>query len=309
MMRFPSNFVPAAFLLSITMAPLAWAQAPSPTPGLNALPEVEFSRLSQRDPNPLGEKALAIHPEQWKHGETEHFIYHFVDSFVVTPLSVEAEFHYRVVAKELQREPPIGDTKSHIYIFQQPADWQQFQKLGRLEPWTGGIHSQGSLFIVRNPAYKFSSNVLGHEIAHLILHRYYPDGIPCWLDEGFAQYVSKGARASYQRARNYISKAHSQAIGADNLIPLPALTAMTYPPSDRVETFYDESERLVRFLASTDKASFLAFLDAVARHQPVDSALVQSYNGKFLTLTALEEQFQEYATKEFGTSLQQAGGG
>src|SRR5207248_1036350 len=152
----------------------------SPTPGLNALPEVEFSRLSQRDPNPLGEKALAIHPEQWKHGETEHFIYHFVDGLVVTPLSVEAEFHYRVVAK-----------------------------------------------------------------------------------------------------------AHSQAIGADNLIPLPALTAMTYPPSDRVETFYDESERLVRFLASTDKASFLAFLDAVARHQPVDSALVQNYNGKFLTLMAL----------------------
>src|SRR5256885_17045367 len=95
----------------------------------SSLAEVEFSQLSQRDPNPLGENALAIHPEQWKHGETEHFIYHFVDGFVVTPLSVEAEFHYRVVAKELQREPPTGDTKSHIYVFQQPADWQQFQKL------------------------------------------------------------------------------------------------------------------------------------------------------------------------------------
>ncbi len=307
MMRLPSKFVPASLLLTIALAPLAFAQAPSP--GLNALPEVEFSHLSQRDPNPLGEKALAIHPEQWKHGETEHFIYHFVDSFVVTPLSVEAEFHYRVVAKELQREPPTGDTKSHIYIFQQPADWRQFQTIGKLEPWTGGIHSQGSLFILRDPAYKFSGNVLGHEIVHLVMHRYYPDGIPCWLDEGFAQYVSKGARASYQRARNYLSKAHSQAIAAENLIPLTALTAMTSPPSDRVETFYDESERLVRFLASTDKESFLTFLDAVARHQPIDSALVQSYNEKFPTLTALEEQFRQYATTEFGTSLQQAGGG
>jgi hypothetical protein len=308
-MRFPGKSLSVGFLFIIALAPVVLAQSPSPTPGLNALPEVEFSHLTQRDPNPLGEKALAIHPEQWRHGETEHFIYHFVDSFVVTPLSVEAEFHYRVVAKELQREPPTGDTKSHIYIFQQPADWQQFQKLGQLEPWTGGIHSQGSLFIVRNPAFKFSGNVLGHEIAHLILHRYYPDGIPCWLDEGFAQYVSKGAQASYQRARNYLSKSHSEAIAADKLIPLATLTGMTYPPSDRVETFYDESERLVRFLASTDKASFFTFLDAVARHQPIDSALVQSYNGKFLTLTALEEQFREYATKEFGTSLQQAGGG
>ena len=32
--------------------------------GLNSLPEVEFAQLSQRDPNPLGQKALAIHPDQ-----------------------------------------------------------------------------------------------------------------------------------------------------------------------------------------------------------------------------------------------------
>jgi hypothetical protein len=307
--RFSAESVSTLFLLASSLAPSAFSQTPTPTPGLNALPEVEFARLSQRDPNPLGQKALAIHPEQWKHGETEHFIYHFVDSFVVTPLAVEAEFHYRVVAKELRREQPAGDTKSHIYVFQQPADWQQFQASGKLESWTGGIHSQGSLFILRNPAYKFSGPVLGHEISHLVLHRFYPDGIPCWLDEGFAQYISKGARASYQRARNYNAKAHSQAIAADELIPLAKLIEMTYPPSDRVETFYDESERLVRFLAATDKANFLTFLDALARHQPFDSALAQSYSGKFPTSTELEEKFREYVTKEFGTSLQQAGGG
>jgi hypothetical protein len=308
-MRFRSTFLLASLLLATSMVRPVFAQSPSPTLGLNALPEVEFSRLSQRDPNPLGQKALAIHPEQWKHGETEHFIYHFADSFVVTPLSVEAEFHYRVVAKELQREQPAGDTKSHIYIFQRPADWQQFQSAGKLEPWTGGIQSQGSLFILRDPAYKFSGNVLGHEIAHLIIHRYYPDGIPCWLNEGFAQYVSKGARASYQRARNYNSRPHSQAVDEEKLIPLTELMAMTYPPSDRVETFYDESERLVRFLASTDKAKFLEFLDALGRHQPFESALFQSYGTKFITAASLEEKFREYASKEFGTSLQQAGGG
>ena len=32
--------------------------------GLNQLTEVELSQLSQRDPNPLAEKALAIHPDQ-----------------------------------------------------------------------------------------------------------------------------------------------------------------------------------------------------------------------------------------------------
>src|ERR1700732_2387858 len=238
------------FMLLFTMSILCLVTGNAQINQSSSLPEIEFSQLSQRDPNPLGEKALAIHPEQWKHGETEHFIYHFVHPYVATPVSVEAEFHYRVVAKELERDQPATDTKSHIYIFEQPQDWQQFQMFGQLEKWTGGIHSAGSLFVVRNPAYKFTNNSLGHEIVHLVLHRFYTDGIPCWLDEGFAQFISKDAHAAYERARGYIAKPHSEAIAPQELIPLAALVAMTHPPSDRVASFYDESERLVRFLAA-----------------------------------------------------------
>ena len=295
-----------SFLILISSFSLLAAES-EPVGGLNNLPEIEFSHLSQRDPNPLGEKALAIHPEQWKHGETDHFIYHFTDSYVATPISIEAEFHYRVIAKELERDQPAGDTKSHIYVFERPEEWHLFQTLGELEPWTGGIHSQGSLFIVRNPAYKFTDNSLGHEIAHLVLHRFYSDGIPCWLNEGFAQYVSKGAHASYQRARGYIAKPHSHAIAAQDLIPLATLVSMTHPPSDRVETFYDESERLVRFLASTDKSNFLALLDALGRHQPFENALLRIYARQFTSMAALEEKFREYAEKDLGSTLQQAG--
>jgi len=294
-----------AAIIAISIFPLAMAED-LPVVGLNSLSDVEFSQLSQRDPNPLGEKALAIHPEQWKHAETEHFIYHFVHSYVATPVSVEAEFHYRVIAKELERDQPPTDTKSHIYIFERPEEWQQFQVFGKLEPWSGGIHSAGSLFIQRNPAYKFSNNLLGHEIVHLVLHRFYTDGIPCWLDEGFAQYISKDAHAAYERARGYIAKPHSEAIAPPELIPLSALVAMTHAPSDRVASFYDESERLVRFLAATDKPSFLALLDALARHQPLETVLPRLYGGKFANITMLEEKFREYATNDFGTSLQQA---
>ncbi len=290
------------FAMSILFATSAVAQINESS----SLPEIEFSQLSQRDPNPLGEKALAIHPEQWKHAETDHFIYHFVHSYVATPVSVEAEFHYRVIAKELERDQPAGDVKSHIYIFERPEEWQQFQVFGNLEPWSGGIHSAGSLFIQRNPAYKFSNNLLGHEIVHLVLHRFYADGIPCWLNEGFAQFISKDAQASYQRARGYVSKPHSDAIAPQDLIPLSVLTAATHPFSDRVHIFYDESERLVRFLAATDKPAFLGLLDALARHQPFESALPRSYPGKFANTASLEEKFRDYASKDFGTSLQQA---
>ena len=292
----------AIFAISVSSAASAFAQINE----TSSLPEIEFSQLSQRDPNPLGEEALAIHPEQWKHAETEHFIYHFVHSYVATPVSVEAEFHYRVIAKELEREQPAGDIKSHIYIFERPEEWQEFQAFGKLEPWSGGIHSAGSLFVQRNPAYKFSNNLLGHEIVHLILHRFYTDGIPCWLDEGFAQFISKDAHASYERARGFAAKPHSEAIPSQDLIPLNILTAATHPPSDRVRIFYDESERLVRFLAATDKPSFLSLLDALARHQPLETVLPRLYSGRIGNIAALEEKFREYASKDFGTSLQQA---
>ena len=300
-MRFASALT---FAVMISMLP-AFAQDSEVT-GLSQLTEIEFSQLSQRDPNPLAEKALAIHPDQWKHAETEHFIYHFVHGYVATPVSVEAEFHYRVVAKELEREQLTTDIKSHIYIFERPEEWQQFQVFGHLEQWTGGIHSAGSLFIQRDPAYKFSNNSLGHEIVHLVLHRFYTDGIPCWLDEGLAQFISKDAHASYQRARGYLSKPHSDSIAPEELIPLATLVTMTYPPSEKVHTFYNESERLVRYLDTSDKPSFLKLLDALARHQPFETALAQFYPAQFSAVPALEEKFREYASKDFGTSLHQA---
>jgi len=129
--------------------------------GIGGLQEVELSALSQQDENPLGRVALALHPEDWKHAEGEHFIYHFVRSFVASRAAVEAEFNFRVVAKELERGELVTDRKSHLYIFDRPEDWQEFQKAGTLEQWTGGIHSAGSLFLLRDPSHKFSNNTLG----------------------------------------------------------------------------------------------------------------------------------------------------
>jgi hypothetical protein len=64
----------------------------------------------------------------------------------------------------------------------------------------------------------------------------------------------------------------------------------------------------VRFLAATDKPSFLALLDALARHQPFEAALNQTYAGQFNNVAVLEEKFREYAAKDFGSSLQQVSG-
>jgi hypothetical protein len=268
--------------------------------GLKALPEVEFSTLSSQDQNPLGAQALALHPREWKHGETEHFIYHFIHSYVATPISVEAEFCFRVITEELGPETSTGlVAKSHIYIFEKPDDWKTFQVDAHLEPWTGGIHSRGSLFIVRDPAFRFSDNSLGHEIAHLMLYRRYQHSLPHWLDEGFAEYTSRVARASYQRARNYVAAPRSPAVPPGQFIPLAQLVAMAdYPPASQISAFYHESERLVRFLVAADRTAFLALLDGVARGDSFDTALARNYGSRFFDVAALETEFAPYASKD-----------
>ena len=103
-----------------------------------------------------------------------------------------------------------------------------------------------------------------------------------------------------------MSKPHSDAIAPGDLIPLSVLTITTHPPSDNVRIFYDESESLVRFLAETNKVSFLNLLDALARHQPFEASLSRFYPANFTNVSDLDAKFRAYASKDFGTSLQQA---
>jgi hypothetical protein len=271
----------------------------TPATGINSLAEVPFAHLTQQDRNLLGAKALAINAGDWKHAETEHFIYHYQRSYVATPVAVEAEFHFRVALKELGKTDVGWTEKAHIYIFEKPADWESFQTAGQLEPWTGGIQSGSSLFIVRNPAYKFTDNTLGHEVVHLMLRRLYGSRVPLWLNEGMAQCFSKNAHASYQRARGYLAKPSSNGVAAEKLFPLSRLTTMSYPPAAEVETFYDQSERLVRFLIAADRQMFLALLQAAATGDAFEAALSRST--AFPSLAALEEQFRTYATKDAKT--------
>ncbi|HEX8313130.1 MAG TPA: hypothetical protein VF614_17525 [Chthoniobacteraceae bacterium] len=291
-------------LLAVSsLATLARAQAPQTVGGLT---EVPFQRLSSTVVSPLGKAALGIRPAEWKHTETTNFIYHYFQSFIATPVSVEAEFFYRIVAKELEKDTTQWERKSHIFIFEQDADWAEFQKRGSLDPWTGGIHAGGELFIQRNPAQKWKGNTLGHEVAHLVIHRFFGNGVPLWLNEGYAEYAASRGYSAFHRLRGYNSRPRAQAVSAERFIPLAELTQAVSYPADvlQVATFYAESERLVRFLAAANKSGFSAFLTALSQGNGLDSALAKGFAGRFQSLEALEREFKVYATKDHGTTLQ-----
>lgn len=266
----------------------------------SGLEEVELSKLTDSNISALGREALAIEPELWKHAETKNFVYHFFHGYVAGPVSSEAEFYYGVISKELGKDTTQWEKKSHIYIFEKPDDWAQFQKKASLDPWTGGIHSGGDLFIMRDPGYKFKGRTLGHEITHLVIYRFFGNGVPLWLNEGCAEYSSIQAYATYLRARGYDSKPTSQLVPPDLYIPLDKLANMNAYPDDviQVKTFYNESERLVRFLCAQDETKFPAFLEAMSQGNKFETALSKAYGARFAGVDALEREFKTYATKD-----------
>jgi hypothetical protein len=294
----PHYFAVLAFFLCTFASLSQVGQQPEDTRGLNGLQEVALSQLSDSRISPLGKAALSIQPGLWKHAETENFVYHFFHGFIATPVSLEAEFYYRVIAKELGKDTQQWERKSHIYIFEDPGDWTTFQEKASLEPWTGGIHSGDDLFIQRNPEYKFKGRTLGHEVTHLVIHRFFGNGVPLWLNEGCAEYASILGYASFNRARGMNSKPMSQIVVPEDYIPLEKLANTLSYPDDfkQVTAFYTESERLVHFLNSLGSQNFVQFLDAMSKGNKFETALSKAYGNRFQGLNDLELEFKPYAT-------------
>ena len=266
--------------------------------------EVSFSQLSDRNVSALGQAALSIRAGDWRHAESAHFVYHYFQSFVAGPVSAEAEFYYGVVARELGKDTARWERKCHVFVFEQAGDWAQFQTRGALDPWTGGLHVQGELFVLRNAQTRWKGHTLGHEVTHLVIHRFFGNGVPRWLNEGFAEYAGMRGFAAFHRARGYRSRPVSQSVDPARFIPLGELTAMLdYPAeTERVMTYYDESERLVRFLSAVDKRGFGIFLEAMAQGARVETALGRGFGSRFPSLEALEREFKNYASKDYAAA-------
>ncbi len=81
--------------------------------------------------------------------------------------------------------------------------------------------------------------VFGHELVHVISYQKYKDAIPKWLEEGLANYISKGSTVDYK----YLT-AH----------PIPAdVTQLTHPfggTDDNIRYHYMASQALAEMIAA-----------------------------------------------------------
>jgi hypothetical protein len=296
---FPAVFRPLLALGAALLAGAAQAQQDAAPPS-GALAEVPFHQLSDRQISAFAQGALEIRAADWRHAESANFVYHFFHSFIAAPVAAEAEAFYRMIAKDLEKETAQWERKCHIFVFEAPEDWAQFRRSGGLDPWTGGLHRGGELFLMRNPALKWKGDTLAHEVAHLVVHRFFGPGVPLWLNEGYAEYAASRFHAAFFRARGYAAKPRAGAVSPEQYLPLATLVGLMDYPSDPLEVrvFYAESERLARFLSGRDRAGFRVFFDAMSRGSRFESALEKGFGPRFGRLDALEREFKAYATAD-----------
>jgi hypothetical protein len=254
-----------------------------------ALVEKPWEKLSHRRLMECGEKALGPDPRKWKHGETEHFVFHFQELEDAQQVGEMAEAYYRQVQSDLGVTQDRLTRKNHVFIFNDRDEWRSFFQRARLDEGAMGIACRTELFLLNPAGSRFSTGMLGHEITHCIFYRFVSNPVPLWLNEGFAVFESVHAYAQFRGldATRYGSRPVQY--------PLKQLLAATKYPKEEVGRFYAASERLVRFLLTRqDRRKFLPFVQRVAGGAKSEDALLFIYHDSFKSFAEFEAAFGKF---------------
>ena len=236
--------------------------------------------------------ALAIKPEKWRHAETENFIYHYRRVTEAQKVVHEIEYHLWFVAKTLGASKERYLRKSHVFIFEDEAEWKTFLAQTDMPDWCTSFARGDELFLnVRNTVGGFDSRTLAHETTHAVVARLYPQTRwPLWLSEGFAEYMGG---ASVGARKGITAKFYQQALRNGDL-SVADLTAMTAYPSKRedVRALYQSAERLVRFLMNElPKERFPIFIDKILEGKPFEPAFMEVYGDKIKTFDSFSRRY------------------
>ncbi len=131
-------------------------------------------------------------------------------------------------------------------------DDKTFQMIARSEMVVAFADPQRQLIVIdcsRVGAHPFDLDVtFKHELCHLLLHAYIPAGLPRWLDEGVAQWVSGGFAEILNDDRRSVL---GEAALAGRLFRFDDLSAGF--PGDRygLVLAYEQSRSLVEYIVET----------------------------------------------------------
>ncbi len=264
-----------------------------PATARGAINSVTWEKLSDKDISPEGRAALSMDADDWKHAETEHFVYHYTNDKEAETVYINAEVYYKWIKELFGIKEDKWAKKNHIFVFTDKEKWVNFKARTKSPGEFAAFTTGWELFIYRDPYWVTPRISLAHEITHIILFRFLDGPIPLFLNEGFAEFVSYRAIAM-QIEGNEFDLRTIKLVEEKDFIPLGELIEMVSYPEGRVRSFYRESELLTRFfILNNDSKKYYTLLRAISNGRPFDKAVGEIYS---LDMKTLETKFKSYAT-------------
>ncbi len=238
--------------------------------------------------------ALTSLSRGWDHAETEYFIIHYQQVGFAKQVARMADFQYQYIAADLPGFQDRMKEKSHIVVVRDREDWKEYLgSVDSLQNWFAAYVHGMTMYLYDTDNSKANSNILAHEMSHLVLNRFFVHRPPIWLNEGLAEWYGnvghsafKGKKVDVEKGLGDIKQPYS----------VSALTTMReYPKGDeQVSRFYNTSQQLVGMLMlRKDQPTFVEFLKAITVDgKSFMEPLSEVYD--IQDLTTLQGEFDEF---------------
>lgn len=241
--------------------------------------EMAADQVDRAQLTPRASRLVDATEFKWRHAQTEHFVVHYESGIFATKVARLAEFFYDFIAADLQGAQDRVSGRSHIFIFRNEKDWRTFQQNymeGELE-WAFSMVEGPVMYLQQADNLSSSAEVLGHEMTHLIVNRFFTGRLPLWLNEGLAEWYGEFAYAAFKGVKK--SK-RAQFQGLRSIVPvLDLIRASSYPADpESVRYFYDTSKHVVGFLQmERPPEKFVPFVKALMDGTDTPAALSDVY--------------------------------
>ena len=292
--------LPSALCAAITNAPPRPGAASGGSSANTRINWVESKAedMDQRGLLPYAKTLLTEEGDKWRHAQTDHFVLHFFaneGTNFAYKVAQQSEFFYGYISKELGGAKDRFPCRSHIFTFRNETRWKKFLKTQpEVDEWSYSFAQGLCMFLQQGKTTKDQSEVLAHEMTHLMVNHFIEGHPPLWLNEGVAEYYGEFGLWEFRGLQHHAGNVFKVG-GLREPMTLERLFAIVKYPGDKKEVhkLYTTSKYFVGFLLTKKPADkFPGFLADLAGGMQAAEALNKHY--EFSDLAAAQKEFARF---------------